>query len=91
MAHRIALSPNAAQDMAFGEFRRQLTYKVAMRGGQLIVADSGNAASCVPLVDISLLRYRCPLVTGLAPYVGYTTTATLMPRSTLNNSRPVRS
>jgi putative transposase len=40
--HRLA---RAVGDMGFHEFRRQLVYKTAMRGGQLIVADRWFASS----------------------------------------------
>ncbi len=40
--HRLA---RAVRDMGFHEFRRQLVYKTAMHGGDLIVADRWFASS----------------------------------------------
>ena len=59
----------ALSDMAFGEFRRQLTYKVAMRGGQLIVADrwypsSKLCSSCghqLAALPLSARNWTCPV------------------------------
>lgn len=56
-------------DMGFFEFRRQLDYKVAMRGGQVVVADrffaSSKTCSCcghkVKELPLSVRSWVCPV------------------------------
>ena len=55
-------------DMGFFEFRRQLEYKAAMRGGQMVVADrlyarSKTCSACGRKLDalpLSVLEWTCP-------------------------------
>ena len=55
-------------DMSFFEFRRQLEYKTAMRGGQVVVADQWFASSktcsaCghkVTEMPLKVRRWQCP-------------------------------
>jgi putative transposase len=55
-------------DMSFFEFRRQLEYKAAMRGGQVVVADrffasSKTCSACGHKLDdmpLSLRQWKCP-------------------------------
>lgn len=55
-------------DMGFGEFRRQLQYKAAMRGGEVVVADrfyasSKTCSACEHKLDVlplSVRRWTCP-------------------------------
>jgi putative transposase len=55
-------------DMSFFEFRRQLEYKVAMRGGQVVVADrffpsSKTCSACGHMLDalpLSVREWVCP-------------------------------
>ncbi len=55
-------------DMSFAEFRRQLEYKAAMRGGQVIVADrwfpsSKMCSACGHVLDalpLSVRQWTCP-------------------------------
>jgi putative transposase len=55
-------------DMSFFEFRRQLEYKAAMRGGQVVVADrffasSKTCSACRHKLDdlpLSVRRWTCP-------------------------------
>jgi putative transposase len=54
--------------MSFFEFRRQLEYKAAMRGGQVVVADrffasSKTCSACGQKLDdlpLSVRRWTCP-------------------------------
>lgn len=56
-------------DMGFFEFRRQLEYKAAMRGGQVVVADRWNPSSktcsdCGHRLDelpLSVREWTCPV------------------------------
>jgi putative transposase len=56
-------------DMGFHEFRRQLTYKVAQRGGTLVVADrwypSSKTCSCcghpMEAMPLSIRSWKCPV------------------------------
>ena len=58
----------AIADMSFFEFRRQLEYKAAMRGGQVWVADrfypSSKTCSCcghkLEKLDLSVRAWTCP-------------------------------
>lgn len=55
-------------DMGFFEFKRQLAYKVAMRGGKLVVADrwfaSSKTCSCcgwiMEKLPLSIRQWQCP-------------------------------
>jgi putative transposase len=55
-------------DMSFFEFRRQLEYKAAMRGGEIVVADrffasSKTCSACRHKLDdlpLSLRQWKCP-------------------------------
>lgn len=55
-------------DMGFFEFKRQLAYKVAMRGGKLVVADrwfaSSKMCSCcgfkMEKLPLSIRQWQCP-------------------------------
>ncbi len=55
-------------DMSFAEFRRQLEYKAAMRGGRIIVADrfypsSKTCSACGHVLDalpLSVRQWTCP-------------------------------
>jgi len=55
-------------DMGFAEFRRQLQYKAAMRGGQVVLADrfypsSKRCSACGHVVDemsLPVRRWTCP-------------------------------
>jgi len=63
--HRLARS---IADMGFFEFRRQLEYKAAMRGGQVVVADRFFASSktcsvCGHMLEslpLSVRQWACP-------------------------------
>lgn len=63
--HRLARSVG---DMGFHEFRRQLAYKIAMRGGQLMVADRWFASSKIcsecgakqKNMPLSIREWTCP-------------------------------
>lgn len=63
--HRLA---RAIADMSFGELRRQLVYKTAWRGGQLIVVDrwcpsSKMCSSCdhrLDRLDLHVRKWCCP-------------------------------
>ena len=63
--HRLARS---ISDMSFFEFRRQLSYKAAMRGGTVVVADRWYASSktcsgCgekMALLPLSVREWTCP-------------------------------
>jgi len=58
----------SVSDMGFFEFRRQLTYKVAQRGGALVVADrwypSSKTCSCcghhMDAMPLSVRSWQCP-------------------------------
>jgi putative transposase len=58
----------AIADMGFFEFRRQLEYKAAMRGGQVVVADrfyasSKTCSACAHKLDVlplSVREWKCP-------------------------------
>ena len=76
IAHKIALDPNNTHSTYFAraagtaryEFRRQLEYKVEMRGGRLIVADrwfaSSKTCSCCgykrETLPLSVREWTCP-------------------------------
>lgn len=55
-------------DMGFGELRRQLEYKAAWRGGQVVVVDrwypSSKRCSCcghkLDVLDLQVRQWRCP-------------------------------
>ncbi|HIC1790746.1 TPA: RNA-guided endonuclease InsQ/TnpB family protein [Escherichia coli] len=55
-------------DMGFFEFRRQLTYKAAMRGGQIVMADrffaSSKMCSCcghkLGALPLAVRKWTCP-------------------------------
>ena len=55
-------------DMGFGELRRQLEYKAAWRGGQVVVIDrwypSSKTCSCcghrLDILDLQVRQWRCP-------------------------------
>ena len=55
-------------DMGFGELRRQLEYKAAWRGGQVVVVDrwypSSKTCSCcghrLDVLDLQVRQWRCP-------------------------------
>jgi putative transposase len=58
----------SSADMGFFEFRRQLEYKAAMRGGQVVVADrfyasSKTCSACGKKLDelpLSVREWACP-------------------------------
>ena len=58
----------AVGDMGFGEFRRQLAYKTAVRGGRLVVADrffpsSKRCSDCgykMESMPLSVRKWTCP-------------------------------
>lgn len=58
----------AVSDMGFFEFRRQLEYKAAMRGGQVVVADrffasSKTCSACghrLESLPLSACKWQCP-------------------------------
>ena len=59
----------AVSDMGFHEFRRQLTYKAAMRGGRVVVADrffasSKTCSTCghkLAELPLSVRQWQCPI------------------------------
>ena len=67
-----ALLSRAISDMGFFEFRRQLEYKAAMRGGIVVVADRFFASSktcSTSVVGIKWTSCHCRYGNGLAPHV----------------------